>query len=445
MNRTRNYLSKRLDTVKRKPSLLVLCLFSLAFPSGPWESRIRAATSTEWRNDEANLNVVRELNRAYARLPFSREYEGVLDQCPFEVTWTTGPNLPVTWKGGVAGLVGDDVILVGGLWMPGYQHLAYAYNLKTQTYREVPPPPFRTEYTQGTCDGTNVYVIGGRVAGRNAAKLSRTKEGGWQWHLLPSLPESEGKGRWLATAEVIPGKWLLLVSGHPTGTPSEERGRPAMMDWRLRLDREGAEWEKMAAYPGSVRTMLESAVVQGKLYVFGGSHPDPVMREGFKKLVGEYRLFNVPYAGVPEYRDAFCYDPEQDKWKKIRPLPFPMHGGAGVALRDRYILLMGTSETKSQRVGQTDVAALAGTATKKRSPDEQNILPYWTGYNDLILCYDVEQDNYSRVGVMLYGVATCPWVTDGQRLYGFGGEPYHGHNKNNTENVFQIGSIQTKP
>jgi len=367
--------------------------FVLVFVLLVWVSPARSgqptgtdATSTEWRSDEANLVVVRELNRAYARLPFSRECEGVEDRCPVELTWNTGPNLPETGKGGVAGVVGEDIVLVGGLWMPGYQHLAFAYNLKTQTYREIPPPPFKTEYTQGACDGTNVFVIGGRVGGRNVAKLGRTKENGWQWMTLPSLPEFEESGRWLATAQVIPGKWLLLVSGHPAGTPSEERGRPAMTDLRLRLDREGTHWETMAAYPGSVRAMLESAVVRGKLYVFGGSHPEPIMREIFKKLVGEYRLFNAPYAGVPEYRDAYCYDPAKDEWKPIRPLPFPMHGGTGVALQDRYILLMGSSETKSLRVGKTDVSALAGTAPKQKSNLEQNILPYWTGYNDLILC-----------------------------------------------------------
>jgi hypothetical protein len=403
------------------------------------------STSTEWRNDDANIQVARELNRAYSMLPFSREYEGVLDEKPLEVTWTTGPNLPVTWKGGAAGMIGEDIVLVGGLWMPGYQHLAYAFNAKAQAYRSIPPPPFKTEYTQGACDGTNLYLVGGRVAGRNAARLSRNKENQWQWTALPSLPKSEGKGRWLATVETIPGKWLLLVSGHPTGTQSEERERPAMADLRLRLDRTDAQWESMSSYPGGTRAMLESAVVGGKLYVFGGSDPDPVMRDIFKKLVGEYRLFNTPYAGVPEYRDAYRYDPEQNRWNKIRNLPFPMHGGACVVMQNRYILLMGTSEAKSLRVGKTDVSVLAGTATKKKLTAEQDILPYWTGYNDLMLCYDVQRDNYFRVGVMLYGVATCPWVTDGQRLYGFGGEPYHGYNDNNTENVLQIGTIKFAP
>jgi hypothetical protein len=424
------------------PAFLFVYLLALTFNCRGAQSSL-ADTSTEWRNDEANKIAAKELNKAYALIPFSNEYEGTLDQPPFELSWTTGPNLPVTWKGGVAGMLGEDIVLIGGLWMPGYRNLAFAFNLKSNTYREIPPPPFATEYTQGSCDGTNIYMVGGRVAGRRVTKLSRGQGSTWQWTEMPPLPESEAKGRWLATVEVVQGKWLLFLSGHPTGTPSEERGRPALKEWRLRLGQEKAQWQPMAPYPGTVRAMLESGVVRGKLYVFGGSHPNPVMRESFKKLVNDYRLFNIPYAGVPEYRDAYCYEPDKDEWKRIRNLPFPMHGGSCVVIQDRYILLMGTSETKSSRVGKTDISVLAGTATKNRT-SEHVLLPYWTGYNDLILCYDVEQDNYSRPGVMLYGVATCPWVTDGERLYGFGGEPYHGFNNNNTENVLQIGSIKLR-
>ena len=67
--------------------------------------------------------------------------------------------------------------------------------------------------------------------------------------------------------------------------------------------------------------------------------------------------------------------------------------------------------------------------------------PLWQGYGDVILCYDIQTDTYSRVGVMLYGVATCPWVSDGRRLCGSGGEPAHGYNMN-TENVLQIATIE---
>ena len=379
--------------------------------------------STEWRDDESNLAIVRELNRAYDRLPFSREYEGVLDHCPFRITWTLGANLPVAWKGGVTGVFGDEIAMVGGLWMPGRKNLAYAYNLKKQTYTEMPPPPFPTAYTQGAYDGQNLYLIGGRAAGRNVARLNRDAKGQWEWTALPSLPESDEQGRWVAAAGVVSDRWLLLVGGHPTGTPSETAGQRTMPDWRLRLDQPGAIWEPMTPYPGGKRNVMVSGVVQRRLYVFGGSKSDEVIRSIATDLSQKYGI-RVPHGGVPQYRDAYCYDPDADRWHAIRNLPFPTCGSPAVTLEDRYILLLGGGDVKTFRVGKA-----------MRSAD-----PFWWWYGDRILCYDVEADNYSRVGVMPYGVATCPWVYDGEKVYGFGGEPGHGYNEN-TENVTQIGTI----
>jgi N-acetylneuraminic acid mutarotase len=180
----------------------------------------------------------------------------------------------------------------------------------------------------------------------------------------------------------------------------------------------------MAAYPGGVRALVASAVVGGQLYAFGGSHPEPTMRRLFLELSKQYNLPIVPYNGVPQYRDAYRYDARANQWSPLRRLPFPMSGGAGVPYQDRYILILGTTETKTSRVGQA----------KWGDPR------FWHGYNDVILCYDTVQDNHSRVGVMPYGVATCPWLRIGDTLYGFGGEPCHGFN-DNTENVLQIGTI----
>jgi len=380
-------------------------------------------TSTEWRDDEKNVIAVRELNRAYARLPFSREYEGVEDNCPYALNWQTGPNLPIAWKGGVAGVFGDEIVLAGGLWMPGRKNLAYVYHTKTGKYEPLEPPPFETAYTQGTYDEKDLYIIGGRSAGRKVAKLSRAAGSGWKWSALPDLPESEGKGRWLGATGVVPGKWLFLVAGHPTGTPSESRTQPALPDWRLRLDSEFATWESMAPYPGGHRALVTGAVVRGKFYVFGGSQPDAEMREIHTKLSKEFEL-SAPYNGVPNYRDAYCYDAARNEWQPIRNLPFPMLSGASAVLKDRYVLLMGSSDTRTFRVGK----------------QKAKLLPFWTGYGDMVLCYDTEKNIYSRVGPMVYGVATCPWVSDGQRVFGFGGEPGHGYN-DNTETVLQVGTI----
>lgn len=385
-----------------------------------------AGASTEWRDDEKNLIVVQELNKAYARLPFSREHEGVLDECPFEIAWEIGPNLPVAWKGGVAGVFGDEIALVGGLWMPGRANLAYAYDPETQRYTEIPPPPFQTAYTQGIADGQTLYLIGGRSAGRNAAKLTRTA-GGWEWTALPTLPEPEEACRWLGAVNIIPGKWLFITAGHPAGTPSETTVAGALKDWRLRLDKPDAQWEPMAPYPEGKRNIVSTAVVRGKLYAFGGSLNDDVMRPIFQRLSKEFSV-GVPYNGVPNYRDAYCYDPKTDQWSRIRNTPFPMVGGVGIVLEDRYILLMGTADYRTYRVGKSQWGACP---------------TLWTGYGDMVLCYDVEQDNYSRLGVMPYGVATVHWVYADGKVYGFGGEPAHGYNEN-TENVLQIGTVVRK-
>jgi hypothetical protein len=384
-------------------------------------------TSTEWRDDAKNTVVARELNRAYARLTFSRDYEGVLDHPPLRLDWEIGPNTPIAWKGGATGIFGDEIVIAGGLWMPGRKNLAYAYNVRTREYREVVPPPYETAYTQGVQDRDFLYLLGGRSAARRVAKLGRAADGSWSWTPLESLPEAEGKGRWLAATGIVPGRWLFLVAGHPTGTQSEIRDREAMPDWRLRLDRPGARWERMAPYPGGPRALVAGAAARGKLYCFGGSHPDPVAREVHVALTKAYGI-EAPNNGVPNHRDAYVYDPARDRWSPIRRLPFPMSGGSAVVLDDRYILLMGSCDVRTFRVG--------------RSHGSQD--PMWRGYGDVVLCYDLDADNYTRVGVMVYGVATCPWVTDGRRLYGFGGEPAHGYNMN-TENVLQIATIERLP
>jgi len=383
-------------------------------------------TSTEWRDDAANLAAVGKINEAYDRMTFSREYEGVLDDCPVRLEWAIGANLPMAWKGGVAGVIGDEVILTGGLWMPARANLTIAHNTKTGKYRELPAPPVRPQYTQGACDGESLYVVGGRGAGRRVFKLARDAAKAWTWTDMPPLPEAEDAGRWLATVGVVPGKWLLLVSGHPTGTPSEKRDKPQLPDYRLRLDTNDARWERIAPYPGGTRSLVMSATVRGKLYVFGGSLTDPIMRANHLELAKKYDL-SAPYNGVPNYRDAYRYDPKADTWTPIRRSPFPMLAGCAVPLKDRYILLMGSADTRTFRVGKS----------------KWGRHPFWVGYGDRILCYDVEQDNYSHVGIMPYGVATSNWVCDGKRVYGFGGEPVHGYNEN-TENVAQIGTIHSK-
>lgn len=391
------------------------------------------ATSTLWRDDHSNLFVVRQLNRAYGRLPFDREFEGVLRESPVEIEWSIGPNLPIAWKGGVAGIVDDQIVLSGGLWMPGRSNLTYAFNIEEQMYESLPPPPARPQYTQGGCDGRSLFVIGGRGSGRSVFALARNSAGTWGWQDLPALPEAEGAGRWLASVAVVRGRWLILLAGTPTGAPSEVGDKPQLMDYRLRRGAPGAAWERIAPYPGGPRALVQAAVAGGKVYVFGGSVTDPEMRSIFVELQSKYGI-RVPYNGVPNFRDAYCYDAERDHWTPLRRTPFPIIAGSAVPIDENHILLMGSSDYPTYRVGKSK----SNPGIKVKHGESSSL---WRGYGDRILCYHVDKDNYSHVGVMPYGVATTPWVFDGKRLFGFGGEPAHGFNAN-TENVLQIGILK---
>jgi len=400
-------------------------------------------TNTAWRNDDANLDVVRQLNRAYARIPFSQEYEGVLDECPMQLHWSVGPNLPFPWKGGIAGLIDDEVLLAGGLWMPDRCNKAYSYNLATSVYSEVPPPPFDTELTQGACDGESLFLIGGCAAGRSVARLCRSASGKWKWRLIPDLPKEPNNGRLVATAAIIPGQWLFLVSGYPVGTTFDKRDAESLPNWRLRLDEPNAQWERMAPYPGEARGLMPGAVTNGALFVFGGAIPDAALREIYSDLIVHHELTIGPYKGCHDYRDSYRYDPSNDDWKPIRSLPFPMAGGNAVAIRNRYVLLLGSQHVNlPTRVGTSQrLQSLTRETAGRRADSAQEIVPFWTGYDDRILCYDTLLDNYSRVGAMLYGVTISSWIAGGMKVYGFGGEPFHSHN-NNTENVLQIGTLE---
>ena len=374
------------------------------------------STSTGWRNDEANIQAVQLLNTAWTHHSASKDYEGALDDPPFAFEWSTGPNVPVCWKGGAAGVIGDDIILAGGLWMPGYQNLAYAFNTKTQEYTRLPDPIYKAEYTQGASDGTSFYIVSGRTGQNRAQKLSRNDQGAWEWSEMPSLPQSESKGRAFAAAEVV-GDWLIYSCGLPHTTPDE---RP---DYRIRLDDPNAAWEAIPACPGNPRHLVSDGAIDGRFYVFGGVRQDPFLKDLKTALDENYSGIGggVPWNADVNFREVYAYDPTANTWEQVAGIPTPMLQGDVITVDNRFGFLMGSGHRDSYRVG---------------GPDNES----WRGYWDMIFCYDAQLDNYYRIGVMLYGVATSPWVLHDGKAYSFGGEPAHGQNLN-TENVLQIGTL----
>ncbi len=382
-----------------------------------------SATPASWRDDATNLKITEQINRALERIPFSVEYDGVSDHCPLAIDWEIGPDLPMAWKGGVSGVFEGEIVLAAGAWLDN-ERRAFAFDVNARTYRKIPPPPVATSFTQGAFDGRDLYIVAGKTGERLAVTLTREPNGEWHWTDLPPPPEAN---RWTGAVSVA-GGWLFLYTGSYLG----REGPQDLRDWRLRLDDLEAGWKPMAPYPGGQRAVVISAVARGQIYVFGGWRADPVLRE-LRSKVGELAPHRLPIVpGVIAFRDAYRYDPGADRWTSLRSLPFAMYGGAGIVIDDRYILLMGTSSLRQTlRVGHSHPA-------HKPYLDQ-----YWKGYDDVILCYDLQSNTYSRVGVMPYGVSNWAWQRVGMKLYCFGGEPSHGLNSNR-ETVLQIGTIRRR-
>ena len=458
---------------------------------------VSEAQQAHWRNDVANLRLVKAWDDYLAQTPLTRDRSGpVSDSPPVSLNWSVGrTDIPVGLKNGVACRFGDQIVIAGGLAYntsaPNGTNRAWpwalVYNTEHGTWTTLEPaPPFTAGRTQGACAAEAMYIVSGASGWANSdvgvpksaapnpiyanvLRLTLTQAGIWQWTPLPPLPIADG-GLALGVASVVDEEWLVVVGGQLITKAGEKLDKFAP-GFRLRLRSDGellspaamGNWSLIAPHPlarttaAAVRIPIGGALGRSFFY-FGGMATDVNRTKAYAEFnrrqicegfMAECPLLLGPWAGHSDDhglfmpRGAFRYDVDSDTWHTIADLPHPMHGGAqhAVAIDDRHLLLMGTSHDMSFRVGRSGYPAVTEVWTHS-SPDKT--AKY---YNDDIVCYDRVTDTYARVGKLLYGVGTASWVLapvsgpPGQRkLYGFGGEPMHGFNQN-SETVVQVATV----
>jgi hypothetical protein len=137
----------------------------------PHNSSVGPLGVHEWRNDSANIRLVKAWNDLLALSPLSREFAGAVnDDPPVALDWAVGADMPIGWKNGVACRFGNQIVLAGGLfqsssvWLKKYDSLpgfnlstfpntapALLYNIDLNTWSHIPSPPFVPGRTQGAC------------------------------------------------------------------------------------------------------------------------------------------------------------------------------------------------------------------------------------------------------------------------------------------------------
>jgi hypothetical protein len=276
-----------------------------------------------WRNDEANLRLVRAWNDYLSLTPLTRELGGaVTDSPPVALNWTMGADIPNGgWKNGVACRFGEKVVLVGGLaddtpapggnstpsnraWSGGL-----VYDLRNNSWSELdPPPPFTAGRTQGACGTGTLFMVSGasgwgnsdigvpRHAARNpierrvlrltqtvatvpngSTEESAATGSGWRWTELPALPSAIGGFRSLGVAGVIDDEWLVVAGGEET-TPNGTKVDAFPPGFRLRLRPGGASESPSgkAGQPASVAQNWTQIAPHPLMNVTGGALRIPI-------------------------------------------------------------------------------------------------------------------------------------------------------------------------
>ena len=87
--------------------------------------------------------------------------------------------------------------------------------------------------------------------------------------------------------------------------------------------------------------------------------------------------------GCAVFHDSYRFDVLTDTWSRLPSPPFPVVSGGSVVLRERFIVLLGTAETMSFRVGNvsTKHPPQLGAGHNPRPVDALDAaLGYWSGY-----------------------------------------------------------------
>jgi hypothetical protein len=228
--------------------------------------------------------------------------------------WRAGPELPVPMSHA------NVIVLEGRLYVLGFlgrryvpDGRGYVFDPAAGAWTPGPGlPPGRVRGGSGLdARGGRIYVIGGSAV-RAVALCDVLDPATGTWTPLPDLPEPRDH----LAARFVGGE--LLVAGGTAGVPE------ATLATTWALDEAGAAWRPRG--PLSVaRGVAGAAVLNDRLYVFGG--------EGLGAGASAAGAFDA----------VEVYDPAQDAFTLLAPLPAPRRAFGAVEIADRVYLAGGAA------------------------------------------------------------------------------------------------------
>lgn len=271
------------------------------------------------------------------------------------IEWSRGTNLPQGFQDSDGGILGDQLITVGGFCSGGLKEdnrrkpgryprgfLNKAWRLRLNTSRQgwqrlpdLPAAP-RQALSAARVDEA-LYFWGGFSYTKpfcysDGWKLERIN-GTWRWERLPDFPHSIN-----SVALSVVGKRVFSFGGSDYDgkaffTETDRHGGVPRLGARLFVfdtakPKDG--WKELSPCPGTPRWVHTMAPHRGKLYVIGGAS-------------GGHAVNGVNY-GYCTIVDNWCYDIATAKWSRLPDLPIASGNFSRSTqniFHDRYILLPG--------------------------------------------------------------------------------------------------------
>lgn len=249
--------------------------------------------------------------------------------------WLEGPPLTEPRDEPRAVTAGGYVYLVGGTLdvenLEDERHRLLAtdqmtrFDPRTGRYEELAPLPQALNHIALTSHRGQVYALGGygTLTDANTRRtFYRYDPETDRWSRLPDLPE----GRAAGAAGVIGDRLIYAGGAH------DSVARPDT----FAFDFESRRWSRLAPMH-SRREHVGETVAGGKLYVLGGRTPATLAVDTAER-----------------------YDPGDDSWERLPPMPVPSGGLAALDVDDRVIAVGGGDDgagTVTGAVQEFDPAA----------------------------------------------------------------------------------------
>jgi N-acetylneuraminic acid mutarotase len=244
------------------------------------------------------------------------------------------------------------------------------YDPATNTWRRLHDMPAKATHRIPVVVGGSMWFAGGFIGdnpGPATAEVWRYDIATDSWHPGPPLPVKRAGGVFA----------LLDGALHYAGGYEEDRDTNSGDHWSLSLDaaeRGGAAWKPLAPMP-EPRGHMAGVVLDGFLYVVGGAlHHDPISLDIDRvdrydprtDTWSEVTHLPIPRShtepgtfvdggrlvvvggrsrpnGIESVPDVTIYDPAEDRWVALPPLPEPMLAPVAAEIGDRLITGYGGS------------------------------------------------------------------------------------------------------